>query len=180
MTSWDVARLTARLGDHNIRTPAETSHIERKIKRVVRHRGFDMRTLVRLSLVHDSVQRQLRLRFRVTTIARTLPTIRVRRYDNTRQLCFGECYISITDTTLSRFYYVLYKFSIFLQYNDISILTIDQPVTFSRTIRPICLPTSARAYNGQEATVIGWGSLRESKSLNKLLVDYPYKELSLH
>lgn len=47
MTSWDVARLTARLGDYNIRTNAETQHIERKIKRVVRHRGFDMRTLVR-------------------------------------------------------------------------------------------------------------------------------------
>lgn len=46
MTSWDVARLTARLGDYNIRTNTETSHIERKIKRVVRHRGFDIRTLV--------------------------------------------------------------------------------------------------------------------------------------
>lgn len=48
MTSWDVARLTARLGDYNIRTPTETQHIERKIKRVVRHRGFDMRTLVKI------------------------------------------------------------------------------------------------------------------------------------
>lgn len=47
MTSWDVARLTARLGDYNIRTHTETMHIERKIKRVVRHRGFDMRTLVK-------------------------------------------------------------------------------------------------------------------------------------
>lgn len=46
MTSWDVARLTARLGDYNIRTNSETQHVERKIKRVVRHRGFDMRTLV--------------------------------------------------------------------------------------------------------------------------------------
>lgn len=46
MTSWDVARLTARLGDHNIRTNTETQHEERKIKRVVRHRGFNMQTLV--------------------------------------------------------------------------------------------------------------------------------------
>lgn len=46
MTSWDVARLTARLGDHNIRTNTETQHVERKIKRVVRHRGFNMQTLV--------------------------------------------------------------------------------------------------------------------------------------
>ncbi|CAG9117743.1 unnamed protein product [Plutella xylostella] len=92
MTSWDVARLTARLGDHNIRSNAETQHLERKIKRVVRHRGFDMRTL----------------------------------------------------------------------YNDISILTLDQPVKFSKTIRPICLPAGSRAYSGLVATVIGWGSLRES------------------
>ncbi|GBP39793.1 Chymotrypsinogen 2 [Eumeta japonica] len=92
MTSWDVARLTARLGDHDIRTNAETKHVERKIKRVVRHRGFDMRTL----------------------------------------------------------------------YNDVSILTLDQPVKFSKTIRPICLPSGSRAYNGVYGTVIGWGSLQEN------------------
>ncbi|CAH2050325.1 unnamed protein product, partial [Iphiclides podalirius] len=92
MTSWDVARLTARLGDHNIRTNTETQHVERKIKRVVRHRGFNMQTL----------------------------------------------------------------------YNDVALLTLDQPVTFSKSIRPICLPSGNRAYAGQVATVIGWGSLRES------------------
>ncbi|XP_045781003.1 transmembrane protease serine 9-like [Maniola jurtina] len=92
MTSWDVARLTARLGDHNIRISTETQHMERKIKRVVRHRGFDMRTL----------------------------------------------------------------------YNDVSILTLDQPVTYTKNIRPICLPGGGRAYSGLTATVIGWGSLRES------------------
>lgn len=47
MSSWDVARLTVRLGDHNIRTSTETRHIEKKVKRVVRHRGFDPRTLVK-------------------------------------------------------------------------------------------------------------------------------------
>ncbi|VVD01337.1 unnamed protein product [Leptidea sinapis] len=92
MTSWDVARLTAKLGDHNIRTNTETQHVERKIKRVVRHRGFDMSTL----------------------------------------------------------------------YNDVSILTLDQPVSFTKNIRPICLPSGGRAYAGTVATVIGWGSLRES------------------
>lgn len=54
MTSWDVARLTARLGDYNIRTNAETMHIERKIKRVVRHRSFEMRTLVKKLLTTKS------------------------------------------------------------------------------------------------------------------------------
>ncbi|CAH0724813.1 unnamed protein product, partial [Brenthis ino] len=92
MTSWDVARLTARLGDHNIRTNSETQHVERKIKRVVRHRNFDMRTL----------------------------------------------------------------------YNDVAVLTLDQPVPFSKNIRPVCLPAGGRAYAGLMGTVIGWGSLRET------------------
>lgn len=39
MSSWDVARLTVRLGDHNIRVNSEVKHVERKVKRVVRHRG---------------------------------------------------------------------------------------------------------------------------------------------
>lgn len=45
MSSWDVARLRVRLGDHNIKTDYDVQHIERKVKRVVRHRGFDSRTL---------------------------------------------------------------------------------------------------------------------------------------
>lgn len=45
MSSWDVARLTVRLGEHNIRINTEVKHIERKVKRVVRHKGFDSRTL---------------------------------------------------------------------------------------------------------------------------------------
>ncbi|CAH0561955.1 unnamed protein product [Brassicogethes aeneus] len=45
MSSWDVARLTVRLGDHNIKTQSETRHVEKKVRRVVRHRGFDPRTL---------------------------------------------------------------------------------------------------------------------------------------
>ncbi|GLV37602.1 lethal (2) k05911 [Carabus blaptoides fortunei] len=45
MSSWDVARLTVRLGDYNIRTNSEVQHIEKKVKRIVRHRGFDSRTL---------------------------------------------------------------------------------------------------------------------------------------
>lgn len=47
MSSWDVARLTVRLGDYNIRTTTDTQHIEKRVKKIVRHRGFDSRTLVR-------------------------------------------------------------------------------------------------------------------------------------
>ncbi|XP_063697625.1 clotting factor G beta subunit [Culicoides brevitarsis] len=94
MSSWDVARLTVRLGEHNIHTTTETQHVERRVKRLVRHRGFDMRTL----------------------------------------------------------------------YNDIAILTLDQPVQFTSKIRPICLPSasSSRKYNGLTGTVAGWGSLLEN------------------
>ncbi|CAH1153687.1 unnamed protein product [Phaedon cochleariae] len=92
MSSWDVARLTVRLGDHNIKINSEARHIEKRVKRVVRHRGFDSRTL----------------------------------------------------------------------YNDIAILTLDSPVDFSKHVRPLCLPTGSSDFSGRTATVIGWGSLRES------------------
>uniref|UniRef100_A0A1B0CCU7 Phenoloxidase-activating factor 2 n=2 Tax=Lutzomyia longipalpis TaxID=7200 RepID=A0A1B0CCU7_LUTLO len=94
MSSWDVARLTVQLGDHNIRSATEVVHETRHVKRVVRHRGFDSRTL----------------------------------------------------------------------YDDIALLTLDRPVTFSSSIRPICLPPSndVRSYNGKTAVAIGWGSLREN------------------
>ncbi|VVC45767.1 Serine proteases, trypsin family, serine active site,Peptidase S1, PA clan,Serine proteases, trypsin [Cinara cedri] len=92
MSSWDVARLTANLGDYNIKSKSDVKHLERKIKRVVRHKGFDQRTL----------------------------------------------------------------------YNDIALLTLDKPVKFTKQVHPICLPTSRSMYAGQTATVIGWGSLRES------------------
>lgn len=94
MSAWDVARLTVQLGDHNIRVTNEVQHIERRVKRVVRHRLFDMRTL----------------------------------------------------------------------YSDIAILTMDSPVTYSKTVRPICLPQhdTSRQFSGAVGTVIGWGSLRES------------------
>lgn len=45
MNSNDVAQVTVHLGDHNIRSTQETQHISKKVKRVVRHRSFDPRTL---------------------------------------------------------------------------------------------------------------------------------------
>ncbi|KAI5710572.1 hypothetical protein M8J75_009812 [Diaphorina citri] len=92
MNSWDVAKLSVNLGDHNIKQKNEVKHVERKVKRLVRHKAFDMRTL----------------------------------------------------------------------YNDVAILTLDKPVKYSDTIRAICLPRGRASYEGKIATVIGWGSLRES------------------
>lgn len=93
MTSADVARMTVNLGDHNIRTNSETVHVTKRVKRVIRHRSFDSRTL----------------------------------------------------------------------YNDVALLTLESPVQYTANIRPICLPRTGQQYGGSFGTVIGWGSLRESK-----------------
>lgn len=50
------------------------------------------------------------------------------------------------------------------QYNDVAVLTLDAPVQFTQNIAPICLPEETRKFQGNSATVIGWGSLRESES----------------
>ncbi|KAK7574402.1 hypothetical protein V9T40_011593 [Parthenolecanium corni] len=91
MNPWDVARMRVNLGDHNIKSKGDGEHIERRVKKVVRHRGFDPQTL----------------------------------------------------------------------YNDIAVITLDPPVKFTKTVRPICLPAGKAAYSGKMGTVIGWGSLRE-------------------
>ena len=42
--------------------------------------------------------------------------------------------------------------------NDFSILTLAEPVTFTDTVSPACLPSDVtQDYAGQVATVIGWG-----------------------
>lgn len=45
MGPYDVAQVRVHLGDHNIRSTTEVQHTEKKVKRVVRHKGFDARTL---------------------------------------------------------------------------------------------------------------------------------------
>ncbi|BET01568.1 protease [Nesidiocoris tenuis] len=45
----------------------------------------------------------------------------------------------------------------FLLANDIALLRLDQPVAFSDTIQPVCLPNPAESYVGQKASVVGWG-----------------------
>lgn len=65
MSSWDVARLTVRLGDHNIRTNSEVNHVEKKVKRVVRHRGFDSRTLVGIEIFQNQQETDTILLFSV-------------------------------------------------------------------------------------------------------------------
>lgn len=52
--------------------------------------------------------------------------------------------------------------------NDIALLRLAQPATFSQTIVPICLPDSGLSEReltkvGQETVVTGWGSRTETK-----------------
>jgi len=45
--------------------------------------------------------------------------------------------------------------------NDFSILTLKEPITFTREISPACLPSdTTELYAGQVATVSGWGTLK--------------------
>ncbi|XP_014256512.1 coagulation factor VII-like isoform X2 [Cimex lectularius] len=45
----------------------------------------------------------------------------------------------------------------FLLANDIALLRLDQPVAFTDTIQPVCLPGPRDVFTGQKGTVVGWG-----------------------
>lgn len=45
MSKFDVQNLRVRLGDHNIKSGQEASHVEKRVKRVIRHKGFSSTTL---------------------------------------------------------------------------------------------------------------------------------------
>ncbi|XP_056662321.1 prostasin isoform X1 [Monodelphis domestica] len=49
---------------------------------------------------------------------------------------------------------------------DIALLQLKSPVTFSRNIRPVCLPAANATFpNGLQCTVTGWGNTHHSVSL---------------
>ena len=45
MSKFDVQNLRVRLGDHNIKSDNEANHVEKRVKRVIRHKGFSSTTL---------------------------------------------------------------------------------------------------------------------------------------
>ena len=56
--------------------------------------------------------------------------------------------------------------------SDFSILTLAEPVTFSTSISPACLPAStSQDYAGQVATVSGWGTLSSGGNQPTVLND---------
>merc|ERR1712128_267688 len=56
--------------------------------------------------------------------------------------------------------------------NDFSILTLKEPVTFTREISPACLPSdTTQQYAGQVATVSGWGTLKSHGAQPTVLME---------
>jgi len=56
--------------------------------------------------------------------------------------------------------------------NDFSILTLKEPVTFTKAISPICLPSdTSKDYAGQVATVSGWGTLSSGGNQPTVLME---------
>jgi len=55
---------------------------------------------------------------------------------------------------------------------DFSILTLSKPVTFSSSVRPVCLPSdTTKTYAGELATVTGWGTLSSGGSQPDVLME---------
>merc|ERR1711892_1260276 len=56
--------------------------------------------------------------------------------------------------------------------NDFSILTLKEPVTFTKAISPACLPSTAtQMFAGQVATVSGWGTLSSGGNQPTVLME---------
>ena len=49
---------------------------------------------------------------------------------------------------------------------DVAILTLEEPVTFSDKIQPICLPSGGDLYEGKSALLAGWGGIEDLESPN--------------
>lgn len=48
---------------------------------------------------------------------------------------------------------------------DIALLKLASPVTYSNTIRPVCLSQTGSPFNSRKAVVAGWGTTSNKDSL---------------
>lgn len=51
--------------------------------------------------------------------------------------------------------------------NDIALFKLATPVTFSKTIKPVCLPATANYRPGKLSIITGWVNLFRFNSLKK-------------
>lgn len=59
--------------------------------------------------------------------------------------------------------------------DDIALLELSRPITWSESVKPACLPAASgkpgyRAFGGENAVAAGWGWLGEDRSRCELLV----------
>ena len=45
--------------------------------------------------------------------------------------------------------------------NDLALIKLKKEIIYNDYVRPVCLPTRDRSYNGQNTTVVGWGKKSE-------------------
>nr|BAM34530.1 serine protease like protein [Actias artemis] len=62
--------------------------------------------------------------------------------------------------------------------NDIAVVTINEPVEFSKTIIPICLPQQGEEFADRVGTIVGWGRIGVEKSSSKVLLKASLRILS--
>lgn len=74
---------------------------------------------------------------------------------------------------------VAHNFSLSDLSNDIALLKISSPVTYSHAVRPVCLPKyQGRSYENSIATVSGWGATGETKNWSCTLLEAELPVLS--
>ncbi|KAI5646893.1 trypsin domain-containing protein [Phthorimaea operculella] len=62
--------------------------------------------------------------------------------------------------------------------NDIAIATLNEPVVFSETIVPVCLPQRGQDFTGLIGTIVGWGRMGTELSSSRALLKASLRLLS--
>ena len=60
-------------------------------------------------------------------------------------------------------------YNFFTYENDLALVQLDEPINFQPHIAPICLPPDRIEMVGRNATVTGWGRLKEGEIANTSL-----------